>query len=245
MAKKLYTHRQIRKSLKQDDLKIGLEQLWHYAKTNTENLLITVIIVGVIVVLVPLYFRHQSTNELRATSLLDRAMTYASQPVDLNSALVGQGFKSYEEKYQKLQQAFTEVVSTYRGTRAAALAAEGEANAWFYQRQYEKALAAYQTLLDQHRKDFWTPTLQERVGACQESLGKWQAASAIYTALLQTSPDYFNRRAVRVALARCQFHLGQVEAARKALQTEAADVPGSPWAQQARQLLALYGGETK
>ncbi len=245
MAKKKYTHQQIRQSLTRDDLRAGLERLWQYARSNTENLIIAGIILGGIVVLVPLYLRHQATNEMRATSLLDRAWAYASQPVDLNSALVGQGFKSYEEKYQKVQQACAEIVSTYRGTRAAKLAAEGEAEAWFALRQYDKALSSYQALLAQHAKDFWTPVLQNRIGACQEGLNQWPAALGTYQALQQAWPDFFDLRAVRLGTARCLAHLGKLDEARKLLTAEAAVEPESDEAQEAGRLLALYAGGAK
>jgi tetratricopeptide (TPR) repeat protein len=245
MAKKLYTHQQIRKTLKQDDLRVGLDRLWHYARTNTENLIIAGIIVGGIAVLVPLYLRHQATNEMRATSLLDRAWSYISQRVDLNAAMVGQGFKSYEEKYQKVQQAFAEIGSTYRGTRAAKLAADGEAVAWFSLREYDKALAAFQALLAQHPKDFWTAGLLARIGACQEGLAKWQEALATYQTLAQDWPDYFDLRSVRLGTARCLAHLGKLEEARKLLAAEAAADPGSDVSQEAGRLLALYAGGVK
>jgi hypothetical protein len=56
MAKKLYTHKQIRKSIKQDELRNALTRLITSARQNTENLLIVGIIVVVIAILIPLYF---------------------------------------------------------------------------------------------------------------------------------------------------------------------------------------------
>jgi predicted negative regulator of RcsB-dependent stress response len=241
MAKKRYTHQQIRKTIKRDELRDGLDKLVHYAKTNTENLLIAVIIGVVIVVLIPLYFRHQAGNELRAANLLDRGLSYDMQPVDAQGAVLGRGFKSLEEKYQKTRDAFAEVTSTYRGTQAARLAGMGQANSQFWAKQYDKALAAYQSLLAEHKQDFWTPTLQERVGACQENLKQWQDALNTYQALLVQTPDYFNHRAVRVAEARCLFHLGKTKEARELLQAEMKIEPGSYWAEQARQQSTLFG----
>lgn len=245
MAKQKYTHQQIRKTLKQDDLKVGLERLWTYARTNTENLIIAAIIVGGILLLVPLYLRHQATNEMRATTLLDRAWGYAAQPVDLQAALSGRGFKSYEEKYQKVQQACAEIIATYRGTRAAKLAAQGEAQAFFALRQYDKALAAYQALLAQHPKDLWTASLQARIGASQEGLEQWSAALDTYRALQRAWPDAPEFRSARLGEARCLARLGKTDEARKLLTEEAALDPGSAAAQEAGRLLTLYAGGVK
>lgn len=245
MAKQKYTHQQIRKTLKQDDLKVGLERLWHYARTNTENLIIAVILLGGILILVPLYFRHQATNEMRAASLLDRAWGYAAQPVDLEAALSGRGFKSYEEKYQKVQQACAEIIATYRGTRSAKLAAQSEAQAFFALRQYDKALAAYQALLAQHPKDHLTASLQARIGASQEGLGQWAAALDIYRALQQAWPDAPEFRSARLGEARCLARLGKMDEARALLTEEAALLTESSTAQEAHRLLTLYAGGGK
>lgn len=239
MAKKRYTHQQIRKSLKRDELREGLDRIVHYAKTNTENLLISAIIVVVILVLVPLYFRHQATNEMRSASLLDRALSYSMQPVSDPAADFGGGFKSAGEKYKKTQEAYAEVSNTYRGTRAGRLAGMGAANALYYQKQYQQALTAFQEQLDQHKNDFWTPTIRERIAACQENLGKWQDALAAYEAVLAQAPDYFGRRYVRLGIARCQARLGKLEEARRLLKAEQETEAGGYWSEQARQQLAL------
>lgn len=241
MAKKLYTHQQIRKTIKRDELREGLDKLIHYARTNTENLLIAAIIAVVVAILIPLYFRHQAGNELRAAGLLDRANAYSQQPVDSTLGALGRGFKDQDEKVKKTQEAYAEVVNTYKGTQAARLAAMGQANTLFWAKQYEPAAAAFTALLAQHPKDFWTASLRERLGACQENLKQWANAKATYEALLAQSPDYFDRRAVRIALARCQHELGQTAEAAKLLAEEQKEDPGSFWAEQARMTAALLG----
>ncbi len=239
MAKKRYTHRQIRHSLKTNELQDFLQKGLAAAKNNTENLLISAIILGVLVIMVPMYFRHQAGNEMRASNLLDRAISISLQPLNPTGAsFKGEGFQTLKEKYQKTREAFAEVSATYRNTRAARLARMGEANALFYLQEYESALALYRELLPKHSQDMFGPTIQERIGVCLENLQRWREAKETYAGLLSQSPDYFNRRAVNLGTARCQFHLGDAEAARNILQKESETEPGSPWAETARRLLA-------
>jgi len=181
---------------------------------------------------------------MRASNLLDRAISYNMQPVSGPGAMYG-GFKSVDEKYRKTKEAYTEVTGTYRGTQSARLAGMGEADALFWLKEYDKALAAFQDLLGQHRNDFWTPTLQERIANCQESLNRWQEALNTYQSLLAQTPDYYNRRAVRLGTARCQYHLGKAEDAARLLEEEQKAEPGSFWSEQARLQLALYGQNSR
>jgi tetratricopeptide (TPR) repeat protein len=233
MAKKLYTHKQIRKSIKQDELRNALTRLFTSARQNTENLLIVAIIAIVIMVLIPLYFNNQRENGKRAAELLNRAIGWSLQPL---GAAGGESFRTSAEKYQKTQQGFAEVVSSYRSTPAAQQARWLEANSWFYLGEYAKARETYQTEAAKTKEPMVRGSLLERLGACQENLKEWDAARQTYEALLAELPEYFNRRAVRLALARCHRQLGQTEAADKILQAEAAEEPGSYWAEMARQM---------
>jgi tetratricopeptide (TPR) repeat protein len=239
MAKKV-THQQIRKSLQKDEFREFVNQVVVYTKNNIENLLISAVIVAVAVILVPLYFRNQAANEMRASNLLDRGTSIYMQPVDPDQALHGQGFKSIQEKYQKAQEAYAEVGNAYHSTKAARLSRLGEADSWFYLKAYDKALPVFQEELAKNAKDFFAPTIAERIGVCQENMQKWQEALATYQGLLQAHPDYFNARAVRMAMARCEHHLGKDAEAKKTLSEELAKDPGSYWSEAARQLLALY-----
>lgn len=233
MAKKLYTHKQIRKSIKQDELRNALTKLIAAARQNTENLLIAAIIVIVIAVLIPLYFHNQSENGKRAVELLNRSLAWSLQPLGASG---GEYFRTAAEKYQKIQQGCAEVSTSYRNTPAAQQARWLEANSWFYLGEYAKARDIYQTEAAKAKDPLLRGTLLERLGASQENLKEWGPAGQTYESLLAEYPDYFNRRAVRLALARCQRQLGQAEAADKILQAEAAEEPGSYWAEMARQM---------
>ena len=104
MAKKRYSHKQIRKSIKQDELRNALTRIVAFGKKNTENILISAIIFIVILVLIPLYFNNREKNEERATGLLNRAMNYSRQPVAGKFADPSSGtFRTREEKYGKTQ----------------------------------------------------------------------------------------------------------------------------------------------
>jgi predicted negative regulator of RcsB-dependent stress response len=240
MAKKYYSHQQIRKSIKRDELRDFTNRAFHFARTNTENLLISAVIVAVVAILVPLYFNHLESNEHRASSLLNNAINYYIQPLAGQHAAVGsEAFRSLDEKYKKTQQAYSEVATTYKNTKSAQIARLGEANALFFQKKYNDALAIYQQELPQHVKDTLGSSIQFRMGQCQESQAHWKEALGIYQEILRQDSQNYNRHAIRQAMARCYSGLGQKAEAEKLLNEEKAEKGGGYWAEAARQQLAM------
>jgi tetratricopeptide (TPR) repeat protein len=239
MAPQHIKHKQILKTLKRDELREFIDRIMAFSKSNTENLLISVIIVVVLAILVPMYFKHRAENEMRASNLLDRAISVSMQPVQGEASGFAQGFKNYEEKYRKTLEAYQEVSTTYHGTRVAILAKLGEAQCWFYLKDYAKAMGVYTEALGKHADDFYTPGILDHMGACLENQQKWGEALKSYQDLLQRFPAYYGRRAVRLAEARCQASLGKLDEARRILAEEAAVDPGSAASEAARQQLAL------
>jgi tetratricopeptide (TPR) repeat protein len=245
MAKKRYSHKQIRKSIKQDELRNALTRIIEFSKKNTENILISAIIFIVILVLIPLYFNNRAKNEERAGGLLNRAMNYSMQPIagayaDPNSG----AFRTLDEKYKKVQSSFNEITGTYRNTRAAQIAKVGEANASFYLKEYDKAIGLYQDAKLKQSDVQLKLTLDERIAASQSNLQKWQAALDVYQFILSEAPDYFNKRSVRLQMARCYTNLNQNEKAKAILEVEKNEDPGSYWSEIARRQM-LEPAETK
>jgi tetratricopeptide (TPR) repeat protein len=246
MAKKRYTHKQIRKSIKQDELRDLLTRVFTLSKKNTENILISVIVLAVIVILIPLYFNNREKNEQRANNMLNRAINYSLKPVaEGKVSSEGGEFRTLTEKYKQVQQSFAEISGTYRNTRAANLAKVGEANASFYLKEYAKAMFLYQEAKPKQPDSQLRFTLDERIAACHESLGQWQAALDTYQKILRENPEYFNQRAVRLHMARCYENTGQNDKVNEILRTEEAADPGSYWSEAARQKLNLRLKEQK
>jgi len=237
MAKKLYTHKQIRKSIKRDELRDLAERAVHYMKHNTENLLISLGVLAVIAFLVPLYLNHLNTSERRAAGLYNTAVGYYLQP------LAGQGmasgsevFRTREEKYKKSQQAFSEVAVTYKNTQSGKLARLGQANSLFFQNKYDEALAIYQQELAGHAKDAVGVTIRLRMAQCLESTGKYKEALDSYRPLMT---DAFSRPSAQLGAARCLDKLGQKADAEKTLRELQGSDAGEYWSESARRQLAL------
>ena len=240
MAKKRYSHKEILRSMKRDELRDGLTGLQKYVREHSENILIAAIIIGVVAILVPMYFRHRATNEMRAASLLARANSLLERPLtDEQTALTGQGFVSREAKYQKVRETFAEVHQTYSNTRAADLAKLGEANALYYLGRYEEALAIYREAVEAFSADVVTASVRERLGATLENLERWQEALETYQSLLASHPDYFHAPSVRLGIARCHEALGEIEVAREILERELEADGFEGWTEAARRQLAL------
>lgn len=238
MAKKLYTHQQIRKSLKRDELRDLTEKTIHFAKTHTENILISLGVLAVIAFLVPLYFNHLETSERRAAGMYNTAVSHYLQPLAGQSAAVGaELFRTREEKYKKTQQSFAEVAGTYKNTQAGKMARLGQANSLFFQQKYDEAQALYRQELPNHEGAMGV-TIRMRIAQCMESSGKFKEAMDEYQQMLQQDPENFSRQAGRLGLARCQIKLGQNAEAEKILKEIAAADPGSYWSETARRQMA-------
>lgn len=238
MAKKRYSHKQIRKNIKKDELRDILDKSVGFVKNNTENLLITLIIVGVIIVLVPLYFSHQADNEMRAATMLNQAMSLSMQPV-------GQGqFKTMEEKYKQLGKQYADIVSNYPHTAAGKMSLLDEGNAAYYAKDYAKASGLFEQALAKDQQMPLTLTIKERLGNCFEQQKQYDKAIAAYQGILKENPDYFGKASVQLSLAHCFQATGKAAEAKAALQALAGQ-PESFWATAAGQLLAANKGSVK
>ncbi len=231
MAKKRYSHKQIRKDLKKDELRNLIDKTVAFVKDNTENLLITVIIVGVIIVLIPLYFNHQVDNEMRAATMLNQAMSLSMQPVDQGQ------FKTMGEKYKQLGQQYADIVSNYPRTTAGKMALLDEANAAYYAQDYAKAGALFEQALAKFQDMPLWLTIKERLGNCYEQQQQVDKAIATYQEILKDNPDYFAKASVNLSLAHCYLALNKTAEARALLQQQAAQ-PKSFWTTASGQLLA-------
>ncbi|MBN1594285.1 tetratricopeptide repeat protein [candidate division FCPU426 bacterium] len=226
--------------MKKDELRDVLNRVVDFSKKNTENIVITAIIAVVVLVLIPLYFSNREQNERRAGTMLTRAISYSMQPVAEGKTDPASGqFRTVEEKYRQAQQTFAEISGTYRNTRMAQIAKVGEANASFYLKEYEKALGLYQEAKLKKADAQMQLTLDERIGACYENMGKWQEALTTYQAILDGHPAYFNRRAVQYHMALCYEQLGQGDQARALLEAVQTEDPDSYWAEIARRHLLI------
>lgn len=221
-------HKQIRKVIKQDALQHGLERGAAFFKAHLENILISLVIAGVLAVLVPMYFKHAQDGERRAAGLYNRASGFYRQAVPSEYA------KTVEEKYTKCRDMFDEVTKSFPNTSWAPWARLGSANCQFFLKAYEPALAVYRAEAEKNKSSELRPAVVERIGACQEGLGKWGEALATYQSLLAGYPDYFNRRSVRLGMARAYQGLNQPDAAAKILEAESRLEPGTYWADAAR-----------
>jgi predicted negative regulator of RcsB-dependent stress response len=239
MVQRPVSHKAIRDRLKKDDLQDWLNRVMTYGKANLENLIISGIIVLLIFILTPLYFKHQATNEMRANNLLQRAFGLMQQPTYSANREGWGGFKNAAEKYQKCAEAFAEVGNTYGNTRYARLARLGEANCYFELKSYDKARMIFEEQLATNNKDTFAPVIQEHLGQCYEQLNQWDKAESMYRQLLATWPNYFHRTAVQFAQANCLIKLGKNEEANKLLLTAShGDTPSSLWQELVRQQLA-------
>lgn len=239
MAKKRYSHKRIKQDIKKDELRNLIERSADFAKSHTENLLISAIIVVVVIILIPLYFKNKDDNAQQAANMYNQALGLAMQPVSQDNT--GQ-FKTIEEKYKQIGQQYSDIVANYKQTSAGRLARLGEANAAFYAKDYEKAQTLFQSMLTDSPQLPLRETVMERLANCYEQQEKWQAAADRYQDILNNHPNYFNQAAVSVHLAYCYAAMNDKEAASRLL-AEQAEAGEGYWSQVAKRQLVLIEKE--
>jgi tetratricopeptide (TPR) repeat protein len=232
------SHARIRQSIKQNDFQELIQRLTVFAKKHSENLLMIGIGVVIVSILIPLYFKQQRGNEMRAMSLYNRANSINDQGISSDPERIAQGdFRSLEEKYRKVEEAYAEIIDNYRSSRVAGLAKLGKANALFYRKKYPEAMELYQTLLGSAKEPLMQISIRNRIAACLESLGNWEAALSSYQKILTDHPGAFNHAELQLATARCQLRLGQLAGAKAIWANLAKDKNSGFWGEIARQAL--------
>lgn len=241
MAKKKYSHKQIVKDIKKDELRDLIGRTVDFTKSHTENILISIIIIGVIIVLIPLYFKHKADNEMRAATMYNQVVSMAMQPVSTG----GQGqFKTVEEKYKQVGQQYSDIVANYRNTKTGMLARIGEANAAYYAQDYAKAASLFQELTEMKADLPLTVSLKERLGNCYEQQGKWQEALTVYKGIVDNHSGYYGMASVKLSMANCYKGLNKPEEAKAILEKQASN-ENDYWAGTAKRRLALMEQDMK
>jgi len=198
MDKKL-KHKDVVKIIKRNEFEEFIFNLQENFKKNSENILITGIILLVIFVAIPLYINNKNAKEIKAMNLLSNADFYLTRPVvDSKDASMYGYFKSKEEKYEKIAGIYMEIMQTYKGTRAVPIAYLGLANAYYNANKYKEAIEYYNSFIDKFKKnDFLPDALNGRafvnyqLGNFKEAISDWEKAMEIAK---KDSPFYFDAK---------------------------------------------------
>ena len=160
------------------------KKIMEFIQQNRAGFAAGAVILGVLVIFAILYFRHQQTVSVRSSSLFRDGQSlyqYRIPPPDSEyTPIVG----SEEEKYQRAQQLFSQIIENYPGSRFAPASLLYIGNCRFKLRQYASALEAFDQFLSRYGGHHLALQALLGRGDCLEQLGKHQEALECYRKLM-------------------------------------------------------------
>lgn len=173
------------KELKRNDLVDYLREAWEYFQAHQQNVLITVAIAAVIFALAFLYIQKRSANFDQAQDILSNAAYYESQkvgdPADKSNGYVL--FRTNDEKYQKVQEGYNQIINLYPNSPAAADAQFKVGCCYYEMKKYEQAIDQFQSYLNRYRNGKYVPQARLNIAYAWEQKKDYDKAAEIYGVL--------------------------------------------------------------
>ena len=143
-------------------------------------------------------------------------------------------------------------LATYSSSPLAPIQQLALANDYYHQKEYDKALAAYDSFLTRYGSNGFAPTAMLGRGQCFEAMGEFDKAAEIYEKfeadyamneasddpVLQKGDKYYLAPEAILGRARCAIFQGKKAEARSILDLLLAKRPLSVWSSRTEELLA-------
>jgi len=167
------------------------------------------VILGVLLVFLVLYMRHQSTVNMRSAAYFrDGQYTYSFK---IPPAESGQNpmFSSDEEKYTKAAQYFQQVVETYPGSRYAPVSMFYLGNCRFRLRQYAAALESYDQFIGRFSRHHLAMQAMLGRGDSLEQLGRHPEALESYRKVMASHSPFVSEASL--GAVRCLLKMTELD----------------------------------
>jgi len=181
-------HKDVRKLMKRNELKEMLSGFAAFLKKNSENLVIAVVVLLVIVVVIPIFLNNRNGQEQKAQALLAQANYYYTLPVTPPGESGVKYFSNEGEKYDRVINAYSEILKNYKGTKAAAESYLGIGNSYYNQGKYKEAKEYYNSFASKYPKDMLLAKAisgraycNYQLGNFREAIADWQDVTTVYT----------------------------------------------------------------
>ena len=156
-----------------DEMKASLEK-------NKAGIAAGAVIAVILTLFVILYVRHRIVVGERSSALFQQAQRFYMYRVPREGGEVNAPVTSEEEKYQRAQQMFQQLLDTYPGSRLAPAALVYLGNSSYKLRQYTSALEAYDKFITNYPRHEFAPEINAARGDCLEQLGRHKEALESY-----------------------------------------------------------------
>ncbi len=157
------------------------QQAKDFVYQNRAGLAAGGVIIGVLLVFMLLYFRHQGIVQVRSSAIFNEAQNIYYYRIPGADGNVTPLVASDDEKYTKAQQYFQQIVDSYPSSRFCPAAIYYVGNCRYQLRQYSAALDAYAQFLDRYSRHILTPQATlgradslEQLGRHEEALGSFR-----------------------------------------------------------------------
>ncbi len=239
-----HAHELTRKEMKGPDrFQVAASDAAHWLAQRQKQFLVGVAVVLAVAVFVIGIVSYFDSRRAAAGGLLYRAISAAGGEI---SAVPLPNFdqpvyKTAEEKARAVLAAAEQVKSRHGGTRAAITASLLEGDAYLTLKDWDKAIAAYQSYLDSApSNDSLRFAAFDGMARAREGKGDLDAAAKTYQ---QAGELEFYKDRAALERARVLAKAGKVEDARKAVETVAKDSKDPTLQAEAQERLARLGGK--
>lgn len=231
-------HKDVLKLVKRNEAQEVLKNATDYATKNTENIIIALVVVAVLGIGIPLFLNGRKTNEIKAQQILAKGNYFLTRPIlDQKDAQMYGMFRSKEERLEKAIMAYNEIINTYRGTKSAAYAYLGIADAYYNTAKYKEALEYYNTFLERYGKHLLVPeALAGRAYANYEQ-GKYSEALADLKTVTDNHKGAGNYNDARMKAADCLVKLNDFSGAKQEYEGIIKEAADSYWGGVAKEKL--------
>jgi tetratricopeptide (TPR) repeat protein len=231
------SHKEARKLIKKNDFADLLENTALYVKSNLENVVIGLVVALIILIAIPLFINYRHSNEEKAEKIISQANYFMNSPVMEGENLTMYGFfRSKAEKFDKAIETYNEIIQKYRGTKAAAAAYLGVADAYYGKGSYKEALEYYNTFLQKYNGNRLYFLGLSGKGYASYQLGNYKDVVEALSndKALSGAANYYDAKEL---LADSYLKLNDKQKAKDVLTQIIKDKKGSFWAQQAEEKL--------
>ena len=167
------------------------------------------VILGVVLIFMVLYMRHQSTVEEKASSFFREGQGIYTYRIPAAESGVNQLVASDEEKYSKAGQYFQQIVENFPGSRYAPVSLFYIGNCRYRLRQYAAALESYDQFLGRYPRHYLAAQATLGKADALEQLGRHPEALEAYRKVMTGRNTHASEASLGVV--RCLLKMTEID----------------------------------
>jgi len=180
-----------------------------FVKKNRAGIAAGGVIGGVLIIFLLLTARHQSTVEVRSSAIFREGQALYQYRIPPSGGGEAAVVSSDEEKFQRCQQYFVQIIENYPGSRYAPPALYYVANCRYRLRQYASALEAFDQFLSRFSRNHLAMEAMLGRADTLEQLGRHQEALESYRKVIASKGPLVSEASL--GAVRCLLKMTEVD----------------------------------